>query len=306
MFSHGDLIGRYRVLREIQKGSSSTVYLLIDHNQSFFAGKVILRTEMEAKNLTQNIEQEIRIHSTLHHPNIAELRDVIYLKDCIVLVTDYYETDLYSYLDNFKEASYLIANRIFTQLIEVIQYLENNGIAHCDIKPENILVDKMLTIKLCDFGSCESIKMPKRIQSGSLPYIPPEVATGKVHDFRKWDVWSAGIVTYLALFGRLPWISETPEALTKEIVTKEVEIPADVLSGNFFIALRQCLTKDPKLRPLASELIKNPLFGKTQNFTSSTTHTYSSIRNSSSVHRKPLIIKPKSSLAFNYHFRLVQ
>ena len=300
MFTSNDMIGKYRIIRMLQRGCSSVVYLLMDSHKKLFAGKVINRDEMEKNEMTQNIEQEIRIHSMLHHPNIVELHDVIYLKNYIVIITDYYETDLYTYLNNYADPNYVIASRVFTQLMDVLQYLEKLGLAHCDIKPENILVDKSMTIKLCDFGSCESINMPRTMQSGSIPYIPPEVAKGTVKDFRKWDVWSAAIVSYYALTGKLPWESTTQEDLIKEIIKKDVTLPSTLMSQNFYHAMQECLSKDPAKRPYASEVVKSPLFEKTTgiNVCSSLPHAYSS---KNYIKKHPLIVKPKSAIYIGSH-----
>ena len=48
-----------------------------------------------------------------------------------------------------------IAFKIFKQLVSAVQHMHANGIAHCDIKPENILVDKHCNVSLCSNGRCD-------------------------------------------------------------------------------------------------------------------------------------------------------
>ncbi|KAI0087984.1 kinase-like domain-containing protein [Irpex rosettiformis] len=52
------------------------------------------------------------------------------------------------WMNDTKDAKY-----VFSQLVDAVRYLHTKGIAYCDIKPANILIDEQLKIKLIDFGN---------------------------------------------------------------------------------------------------------------------------------------------------------
>eukprot|EP01147_Barroeca_monosierra_P008108 gene8108-768_t len=113
----------------------------------------------------------------------------------------------------------------FTQLIHAVQTLHHRGVAHLDIKPENILVTSNDRIVLCDFGLSVMLSDgPAYGARGSFAYSSPEnVATYFRHqnglaslgyDGLKADVWSCGIVLFVFLYGCTPWdVAYGPESL---------------------------------------------------------------------------------------------
>lgn len=90
--------------------------------------------------------------------------------------------------------------------------MHTQGVAHRNIKPDNILITLHGAVKIIDFGNAECFRAPweerphltKRV-SGTIPYIAPEEYVGREFDPRAVDVWAVG-VTYIAMrTGRLPW-----------------------------------------------------------------------------------------------------
>ena len=300
MFQPQDKIGRYTVLDKINEGTFSSIYLLSDKNKMLFAGKVISRKEMEERQFVECIEQEIRIHSMLHHPYILEFKEVIYTSDYIVIITDYYSTDLFTFIQENPEIAARLAPRIMEQLLDCVSYLEKLNIVHCDIKPENILLDSMGNVKLCDFGSCENVKLLKRNQSGTFSYMPPEAHASNLFDFMKWDVWSIGVVVYICLTGQMPWNTSTPEVMKNEILHKKVIIPN---TANEMVneVLSKCLIKNPNQRPLASELLKSISMKRSHIMRYASADETRNVTNQRiRALPKKLIIKPKSNVHFTF------
>ncbi|EDQ90168.1 uncharacterized protein MONBRDRAFT_16435, partial [Monosiga brevicollis MX1] len=105
---------------------------------------------------------------------------------------------------------------IYAQLIDAVTYLHTKGIAHLDIKPENMLLNHDGRLKLCDFGlSVLSEDGPLYSCRGSTGYAAPEnlkchyaaVAKRAVqgYDPLKADVWSCGVVLFVLFYGYTPW-----------------------------------------------------------------------------------------------------
>jgi len=121
----------------------------------------------------------------------------------------------------FTEAE---ASLIIKDLAEAIQHLHRQGIAHRDIKPDNVLCvnsNSPFPVKLCDFDLCSSVSIevstPQLLSPvGSLEYMAPEVVEAfMVDDYdddeeeisynKKCDLWSLGIIMYILLCGYAPF-----------------------------------------------------------------------------------------------------
>lgn len=126
----------------------------------------------------------------------------------------------------------LVATYVW-QILDGVAYLHSLGIAHRDVKAENCMLVSQrdgAPLKLIDFGSaCRySRGVPMTQRAGSLPYVAPEVLTGRYNE--KCDVWSAGVVAFLACAGM-----HLPKALRALV--------------------REMLTPDPRGRPAAGHLL---------------------------------------------------
>jgi len=109
-------------------------------------------------------------------------------------------------------------------LIDGIEYLHQNGIAHRDIKLENILLDDKNRVKIADFGmSCpynEGQTLTTRC--GSPHYLSPEMLHGKSYNPLSSDIWSCGVILYGMVAGYMPFDEED-----------NASIFAEVMKGNF-------------------------------------------------------------------------
>ena len=109
-----------------------------------------------------------------------------------------------------------------------VDYLHKNKVIHRDIKLDNILLDKDLKPKICDFGISNLIEKNEKIfDTGGTPaYLAPEVikAEGKVS--YKSDVWSLGVLLYLLTFGIVPFKSNDMQKLYNKIIIGKYRFPS--------------------------------------------------------------------------------
>lgn len=103
----------------------------------------------------------------------------------------------------FDEATGRIVVR---QLAEALDYCHNRGIAHLDVKSENVLLDEHHRLKLIDFAFATKLTAGKKIAKfcGSISYMAPEVARKIAYEPVKADIWSFGITAYKLLTGKHP------------------------------------------------------------------------------------------------------
>jgi serine/threonine protein kinase len=132
-------------------------------------------------------------------------------------------------------------------------------IAHRDVKPGNILIDRYGRAKLADFGlSCQICPSPTEQAAGSLPYLAPEFFSGEVVDPRMSDVWSLGVTFYEMATNSLPWKSRQIKA---EIGSGVVSYPANI-PVEFRDVLQSMLTLNPSHRATCEQLLTYDIFRK--------------------------------------------
>lgn len=103
------------------------------------------------------VQREIMALKKIDHPNIIKMHDLIETSKQICIVTDYIEgISLHQYVKQQctnRQVKEEVCRRFFKQIAEAFEYLHIRGIAHRDVKLDNILIeDKTKMIKVIDFG----------------------------------------------------------------------------------------------------------------------------------------------------------
>lgn len=162
----------------------------------------------------KHILKEYTIGTILDHPCIRKPIDIDIINKC--LIYDYFPSeDLYNLLQNqLRTTSITQKLHLFHQLLDAVEYMHDIGIAHMDIKLENILVDTYSQqIKLIDFGEAFvfhdtnhiSNIIPCKGKRGTIEYMPPEEFNDDFFNPEKADIWACGITLYCVLNYTFPW-----------------------------------------------------------------------------------------------------
>lgn len=154
-------------------------------------------------------------------PNILRVIDLMETNNTFIEVMEFCPAgDLHSLLVSRSQSGNAIgslhpleADCFMKQLLRGVQYMHDHGIAHCDLKPENLLFHPNGLLKICDFGTSSVFQTAweKHVHFqngviGSEPYVAPEVfQLGKDYDPRLIDCWSCGIVYCTMVFGQYLW-----------------------------------------------------------------------------------------------------
>ena len=210
------LDNRYEILEQIGVGGMARVFRGLDHRLNRQVAVKILREDLaEDAELRRRFHEESQAVAMLSHPNIVAVYDVSRSSDVEYIVMELIDgITLKQYMQkkgnklNWREALHFI-----TQIVKALGHAHSRGIIHRDIKPHNIMVLRDGSVKVADFGIARVASGGHSTLTqealGSVHYISPEQARGSHIDARS-DLYSAGVVLYEMITGRLPFEGDTP------------------------------------------------------------------------------------------------
>ena len=208
-----------------------------------------------SKNDPRSLE-EFRILSQLHHQNIVSCYDLFTINEYTLLILEdcpgnnlHDEIQLKGRLDSKKLSSYV------HQLLEAVNFLHNKKIAHLDIKPSNILLDKHGRIKLIDFGLSKKFNIDEKCYSfqGTQLFKGPEYMTRKPFDPFKADLWALGLTIHYLSTGSL--LSYTNEKLYAYVSSGYFMTPISGMPSVIRQICSMCLNEKPSLRKDINEIL---------------------------------------------------
>ncbi|CCF58635.1 hypothetical protein KAFR_0F00380 [Kazachstania africana CBS 2517] len=158
------------------------------------------------------IRSEYCISKILDHENIIKTVEIMATDDTYLTIMEYMEFDLFAIVMS-KCMSYNESCCYFKQLLNGVMYLHELGIAHRDLKLDNLVINNQGILKIIDFGAAVVFKSPFNDQLtimakgvlGSDPYLSPECYIFESYDPRAVDVWSCGIVFTCMRLHKFPW-----------------------------------------------------------------------------------------------------
>lgn len=114
-----------------------------------------IRLDAEDEGIPSTAIREISLLKQLQHPNIVRLYDVVHTEQKLTLVFEFLDHDLKKYLDSRGDNGLPIhtVKSFLYQLLKGIGFCHANRVLHRDLKPQNLLINKMGELKLADFGS---------------------------------------------------------------------------------------------------------------------------------------------------------
>jgi len=230
---------RYEISEEIGRGGMGVVFRGRDVRLRRSVAIKLLPPELAFREeVRTRFLREAQTAAQLSHPNVVPIYSVDEVNGLVFFVMALVEGEsLGAYLKRERRAPLEFARRVLRDVADALAYAHARSIVHRDIKPDNILIDRVTGRTLVsDFGIARAAEGDSRltvtgITVGTPAYMSPEQAIGEREIDGRSDLYSLGVVGYQMVTGELPFsATNTPSMLMKHM--NEVPRPARELRSD--------------------------------------------------------------------------
>ncbi len=220
--------GRYEILATLGRGGMGAVFRAHDFELGEeIALKTLRKESIGDAAVIERFKSEIRLARRITHRNVVRTHDLGEWEGGYFLTMELVEgITVRELIDTRGKLSVESVLAIGTQLADALAAAHAEGVIHRDVKPHNLLLDAEGVLKVMDFGVA---RLSERggagitevgLVVGTPAYMPPEQLLGEEVDVRA-DLYSAGVVLFEAVTGRLPFVAASPMALIARLLQEE-------------------------------------------------------------------------------------
>jgi serine/threonine-protein kinase len=265
-------LGRYTLMRRLGIGGMSEVFEAVQDGPAGFEKAVVVKRLLphvaESPTNVEMFLREARIAGNLHHPNIVQVYELGEVGGRFFIAMELVEgLTLHSLARRLWKQRESVPLELVAQAISDaaigLQYAHAlkgaDGVplelVHRDISPDNLIIDRLGTTKLLDFGIAKG-KFTDPVTKtgdvkGKIPYMPPELLQDSAFD-RRGDLWALGVSLYWLLCARRPFVGETDLKIMQAIIGDDATPPSahnDAVPPELDEITLRLLAKDPADRP---------------------------------------------------------
>ncbi|KAG1054715.1 hypothetical protein G6F43_003292 [Rhizopus delemar] len=251
-------------------GGFAKVYRVTNETGKEYAVKVIAKASLMDSKRKEKLIAEINIHRSLCHEYIVQYQSCFEDKYNVYIILEYCKNaTLNNLLSRRRKLTEDEVRYFMGQILSAVRYISDNKIVHRDIKLGNIFLDENMDCKIGDFGLSARLidKFDRRKTTCGTPhYIAPEIlfdATGHNH---RADMWSAGVLMYILLFGKHPFhhderkilyqiVRQNQESNTFSFPSDDVHVSKDAKD-----LISSLLVNDPDLRLTVTQALNHSFF----------------------------------------------
>jgi serine/threonine-protein kinase len=255
---------RYRLTRLLGQGGMGSVWAAHDEKlRRDVAIKLVTERISESKQALGRFEREAMSVARLRSPYITQIYDYGVEDGSPYIIMDLLEgEDLKELLAREQRLSMDQTAQVVVQVAKALHAAHATGIVHRDLKPANVFVATEHGEQVCkvvDFGVAKALNdladdsdtTAEGALLGTPRYMSPEQAHGAKRVDHRTDLWSLGVIAYLCLTGRLPFVAVGTGHVLVKICTEEPPSPSQIneaLSPEVDAFMLQALAKDPEER----------------------------------------------------------
>ncbi len=254
-----DRLGKYRLLRILGYGNACQVFEAVNDATGVRYAVKALPPKLNDKTEAAHLKHEFEIARNFNHPNVIRVFEHNIEGSVIYVVMD-----VFSSL-NVKQALREGSPQTKYHLPSVIEgcatglsYIHTQGCIHCDVKPDNFLVNDKAEIKLIDFTIAQKIKKGlskifggRSKVAGTRSYMSPEQIRGEHLDERS-DLYSFGCVVYELATGKPPYTGTSPNDLLQKHLSASIPwapVSSENITSEFADLIKRCMNKERARRP---------------------------------------------------------
>ncbi len=248
--------GQYQIVRELGRGGMGVVFLARDLALHRTVAIKVLRHEfVDSDEHRERFRREARFAARLSHPGIVPVYTFGESPELVYIVMQYVNgTSLAERIRDHGRLPATEATRLLRDLAETLAYAHGEGMIHCDLKAENVLIERTTgRVYLTDFGVARlrgaSAEECERLHAFGTPhYMSPEQAVGEPDIDGRSDIYSLGVLGYLMLAGRLPFDGPNFTVLAAQHVVHAPRALAELAPDApeaLVEAIERCLAKEP-------------------------------------------------------------
>ncbi|MBC8099353.1 MAG: serine/threonine protein kinase [Armatimonadetes bacterium] len=255
------LNGRYRLLTQYAAGGMAVIYKAVDLSLQRTVAVKVLRPSLTNQEFITRFQNEARAIANLAHPNIVTVHDVGTDRDATGKTTHYIIMEFVDGQDLkrlIRAQQTVNVDRALDFAIQIcagIGFAHRTGIVHADIKPQNILLNKDLRVKITDFGIAQAWsdtqpQQKEQVVWGSPHYYAPEQAKGEKPSAAS-DVYSIGIVIFEMLAGRVPYLGTNQQELALSHIRDRIPLVTELnpaVPQELALIIQRAMAKEPNDR----------------------------------------------------------
>ena len=293
--SNGDYSQYYKIIKEIGIGGFSKVYKVVLKNNINeeraikVINKDLIRAEFMSQNLREMDDEEMKSYendfdkeinnmkiaegSNKDNKNSVKYFDFFKNENEMAIVMELCDENLTNLLVKKKNFSIKEIYEILIQLNNTFKIMAKKGLAHRDLKLENILVKYLnkektkYIFKITDYGESKLlISLTRKLKTmiGTLNFMAPEIIKGEEYDC-ECDLWSLGVIIYLLYFRKHPYNGNNDVAILNQIQKQGHNILDTTTDKELDDLIRKLLVEDPKKRITWEGYFNHSFFKKFKN-----------------------------------------
>lgn len=180
------------------EGTYGKVYKAKHSQTGKFVAMKKMKLDSEEEGVPSTAIREIALLRELSHENVVKLLDVFCSTNKLILVFEFLDNDLKKYMKSLGcQLEPKTIKLLASQLCSGVEFCHSNRVLHRDLKPQNLLIDSKLRLKIADFGLARaySVPVPKYTHEVvTVWYRAPEILLGSQLYSVPVDIWSVGCV----------------------------------------------------------------------------------------------------------------
>jgi serine/threonine-protein kinase len=262
----GRTIGHYRIVEQLGRGGSGTVYRAVDATLDREVAIKVLNPELVDTDAMRRFQSEATILAKLNHPSIATIYELFHSEADLLMVMELVRgKTLERTSDELGPLPPDRAAPIIERILSALAHAHHAGVVHRDLKPANIMVTDTGVVKLMDFGIARVRGADRLTIDGAMlgtpAYMAPEQVLSQDIDGRT-DLYSVGVIFYRLLTNALPFEAKTPIAMMQRQLSDAptpLSLHREHLPAWCEVIMQRALAKAPAGRYQTAEEFRDAL-----------------------------------------------